>query len=181
MQMHPALQIQSMMKALTDVVLPAVDPANKLAQEQTRLVLGTLALMAQHLPLRFQFNCDELTRLLKLAGILRQVARGGPQTTVCVDKMALAATSAVGTLERGQAGPAVIEQAVRDMRAVTSQVVRSIYIDGDEAALKQVEGAVLTVSRDQLLRDRSWMLMQGWEPDPQAIPKIQDLLEARAA
>lgn len=181
MQMHPALQIQSMIKALTDVVLPAVDPVNKLAQEQTRLVLGTLGLMAQQYPLRFQFNCDELSRLLKLAGVLQEVARGGPETTACVEKMALAAAAAGRTLERSQVGPDTIEQAVREMRAAASQVVRSIYIDGDETALRQVEGAVLANARDQLLRDRSWVLMQGWEPDPAALPKIQDLLGARAA
>ncbi len=181
MQMHPALQIQSMIKALTDVVLPAVDPANKLAQEQTRLVLGTLGLMAQQYPLRFQFNCDELSRLLKLAGVLQEVARGGPEIAACVGKMVVAAAVAGRTLERAQAGPDAVEQAVREMRAATSQVVRSVYIDGDEAALKQVESAVLAHAKDQLLRDRSWVLTQGWEPDPAALPKIQDLLEARAA
>ena len=181
MQMHPALQIQSMIKALTDVVLPAVDPANKLAQEQTRLVLGTLGLMAQQFPLRFQFNCDELSRLLQLAGALQEVARGGPETTACVGKMVLAAAAAGRTLDQVQAGPDTIEQAVREMRAAASQVVRSIYIDGDDTALKRVEGAVLANARDQLLRDRSWVLMQGWEPDPAALPKIRDLLGARAA
>ena len=42
MQMRPDIQIQSMIKALTDVVLPAVDADNKLAHEQTRLVIGLL-------------------------------------------------------------------------------------------------------------------------------------------
>ncbi len=181
MQMQPALQIQSMIKALSDVVLPAVDPANKLAQEQTRLVLGTLALMAQQLPLRFQFSCDELSRLLKLAGVLRQVAHGGPKTSACVETMALATAAASRALEQAQSGPDAVGQAVREMRATTSQLVRSIYIDGDAAALKQVEAAVLAMSGEQLLRDRSWVLMQGWEPDPEALPKIRDLLEARAA
>jgi hypothetical protein len=32
------------------------------------------------------------------------------------------------------------------------------------------------MSREQLLRDRSWLLMQGWEPDPKSIPAIDTLL-----
>ena len=37
MQMRPLLLTQSMIKAMTDVVLPAIDPQNKLAHEQARL------------------------------------------------------------------------------------------------------------------------------------------------
>jgi hypothetical protein len=90
MQMRPALQIQSMIKAMMDVVLPAVDPSNKLALEQSRLVIGMLSLMAQQLPLQFRFDCDELSRLLKLAAALQHAARGGPQTTACIDSVAAA-------------------------------------------------------------------------------------------
>ncbi len=179
MQMHPSLQIQSMIKALTDVVLPAVDPANKLAQEQARLVVGTLNLMAQQLPLRFRFDCDELSRLLQLADVLRKAAQGGAGTAACVERMGRAATAASRALEQAQAGPDAIGQAIRDLRAVTSQVVRSAYVECEGAALKRVEGAVLASSKEQLLRDRSWVLAQGWEPDPEAVPKIRNLLEAR--
>lgn len=180
MQMHPSLQIQSMIKALTDVVLPAVDPANKLAQEQARLVIGTLNLMAQQLPLRFHFDCDQLSRLLQLAEALRPAAQGGAKTAACVDEMGRAAAAARRTLDRAHAGPEAIEQAVRELCAATSQVVRSACAECEGAALKQVEGAVLASSKEQLLRDRSWVLAQGWEPDPEAVPKIRNLLEARS-
>lgn len=181
MQMQAALQIRSAIKALTDVVLPAVDPANKLAQEQCRLVIGTLGLLAQQLPLSFRFGCDELSRLLELAGVLRQAAQGGPETSACVEEMAQSATAAGRTLERAQAGPEAIEQAIHELRAATSQVVRASFADGDAAAVQQVQGAVLAASREQLLRDRAWVLPQGWEPDPDALPKIRDLLEPRSA
>lgn len=181
MQMQAALQLQSAIKALTDVVLPAVDPANKLAQEQCRLVIGTLGLMAQQLPLSFRFGCDELSRLLRLAEVLRDAAQGGPNTTACVEKMSQTAAAASHTLDRAQAGPDAIEQAIRELRAATSLVVRSSFVDGNEAALKQVQDAVLAAAREQLLRDRSWVLPQGWEPAPDAVPKIGDLLEPRAA
>ena len=181
MQMRPALQIQSMIKAMTDVVLPAVDPANKLAQEQSRLIIGTLHLLAQQLPLQFRFDCNELSRLLKLAGALQQAAQGGRETSACVETMMSAASAAGRTLGLAKAGPEAIELAVRDLRAATSMVVKVMYHEGKDAAIKQVEGAVLAASKDQLLRDRSWVLAQGWEPDPAAVPKIQELLEATSS
>jgi hypothetical protein len=39
-----------------------------------------------------------------------------------------------------------------------------------------MRGIVLAMSKEQLLRDRSWLLMQGWEPDPKSIPPIAELL-----
>ena len=51
MELRPSLQVKIVLKALTDVVLPAVDPNNKLAQEQARLCIGTLQIMASRLPL----------------------------------------------------------------------------------------------------------------------------------
>ena len=50
MDLRPSLQVQTVIKAMTDVVLPAVDPNNKLAQEQARLVIGMLHLVAQRQP-----------------------------------------------------------------------------------------------------------------------------------
>lgn len=180
MQMRPALQIQSMIKAMTDVVLPAVDPVNKLAQEQSRLIIGMLHLLAQQLPLRFRFGCDELSRLLALAAVLQQAARGGAQTTACLASMATAAAAADEVLQRAKAGPETIEQAIQELRGATGQVVRSAFDDGDPDALQRVQAVVLANSKEQLLRERSWVLMQGWEPDPASIPKIQDLLDQPA-
>jgi hypothetical protein len=37
----------------------------------------------------------------------------------------------------------------------------------------------LVMSKQQLLRDRSWLLMQGWEPDPKSVPGIAELLTSK--
>jgi hypothetical protein len=178
MQMRPTVQIKSMVKAMTDVVLPAIDPANKLAQEQARLVIGMLGLMAQQLPLQFRFDRDELARLLELAAALKQAAGRSPALRTGVENMGQAAAAAAVTLEQAKVGPEQLEQSVRALRAVTSELVRAACSTADEPAMQQVQDAVLAVSKEQFLRDRSWVLAQGWEPDPAAIPGIHDLLRA---
>ena len=52
---------------------------------------------------------------------------------------------------------------------------------GDKAALALVESTILSLSKEQLLRDRSLMLPQGWEPDPKAVPAIEELLKQASA
>lgn len=176
MQLRPQLQIQSILKAMADVVLPAVDPNNKLAQEQARLIMGTLSLMARQLPLQFRFDCDELARLVEFARELEQLAQGGKGTTAANSALAADTERASSLLNRAKAGPEEIEQAVRDLRSATGAVVTQVYRDGDAASQERVEKAVLAVSKEQLLRDRSLLLSQGWEPDPEAVPAIESLL-----
>jgi len=177
MQMRPDLQIQSMIKALMDVVLPAIDPANKLAQEQARLVIGTLALMSKQLPLQFRFDCDELERLIAFSAELQQQsANAGSVATQCA-ALAEKTAAAADVLGRAQAGPAKVLNAVRELRAASGEVISAVFREADEATQDRVQRTVLAMSAAQLLRDRAWLLSQNWEPDPAAVPSIESLLE----
>lgn len=176
MQLRPQLQIQSILKAMTDVVMPAVDPNNKLAQEQARLIMGTLGLMARQLPLQFRFDCDELARLIGFSQELQKLAQGGQETRAAGAALTASLASAGAVLDRAKASPEEIEQAVRELRAATGAVVTNVYRDGERSAQDSVQKAVLAMSKDQLIRDRSLLLTQGWEPDPTLVPDIETLL-----
>lgn len=180
MQMRPEIQIQSMIKSITDVVLPAIDPANKLAQEQARLILGTLNLMSKQLPLQYRFDCDELARLDAFATELQAMATGGAQTQAAVHSLASHQRAAGQLLDHARASPDAIEAAVRELRSATGAVISGVYRDGDARAQAAVESAVLAMSKEQLLRDRAWVAAQGWEPDPAAVPPIDQLLAGGA-
>jgi len=82
-------------------------------------------------------------------------------------------------LKRARAEPAEIVNAVYVLRSAGSQAVRAAHLEGSEATRNAVQSIVLGMSKDQLLRDRSWLLLQGWEPDPSAVPPIDELLHAQ--
>ena len=177
MQTRPDLQIKSILKAMNDVVLPAVDPDNKLAQEQVRLCMGLLGLMAKQLPLQFRFDCDELTRLTAFSSELQRIAAGaGAQTREVLADLEKATAESSTLLERTKVAPGQIEQAVRVMREATGARISSVFRDGDEATQDRVQKVTLAMSREQLLRERAWVITQGWEPDPKAVPPIEELL-----
>lgn len=176
MQMRPELQIQSMIKALTDVVLPAIDPGNKLAQEQSRLVVGMLGLMARQLPLQFRFDCDELARLLELARELRAQAKGAAATDEAQATLATAVDAGSRVLEQAKVDPADVEQAARQLRVATGALITAVYRDGEPASVTRVERTALASAKEQLLRDRAFLITQNWEPDPKALPAIGELL-----
>ena len=176
MQMRPGVQLQAVIKALSDVVLPAIDPDNKLAIEQGKLSIGLLALLSQQLPVQFQFDCDELARLIATSGELAKAAQGGAGTQAAVAALNEAALAAGRTLDAARGSPADIEGAVRAMRAATGVLITEVHRDGETASRASVQAAVLAMSKQQLLRERSMLLMQGWEPDPKAVPPLAELL-----
>lgn len=171
MQMRPELQIQSMIKALADVVLPAVDPANKLAQEQARLVIGTLMLMGKQLPLQYRYDRDELVRLIEFSGALAQAAGATP-----TDLLTAQGVEAAKLLDRARAEPDELLQAVKALREAGGAVVSAVFAGTDAAARARVQAVVLALSAEQQVRERAWVKSQGWEPDPAAIPDIETVL-----
>lgn len=168
MEMRPQLQIQTIIKAIMEDVIPALDQTNQLAMQSAQLAIGTLTLISQHLPLEYRYDCDELTRLVKTADTLQDHAADSA--------LADAAKTARDVLDRARAEPGEILDAIHQMRAATADTVRAVYDQGDEATQAKVQATVLAMSKEQLLRDRSWLLMQGWEPNPEAVPAIDTLL-----
>lgn len=179
MEMRPALQIISMIKAMTDVVLPAIDPQNKLAQEQGKLIIGMLHLLGQRLPMTYRYDCDELSRCLALADTLRDVAHGGEETSVALKALGASIGSAEDVLDRARAEPSELEAALVGLRATVGKLAQAMYLDGDPDCRKTFDRSVLAASKEQIQRERAWLIMQGWEADPTSIPPIESLIGDR--
>lgn len=178
MQMTTEVQLRSAVKALTDVVLPAVDANNKLAQEQVRLVIGMLSLMGEQLPFRYRYDRDELQRLVACSAQMQASARGGESTVAAIVDLSSATQAAQRALDGAVTTPEELADCVRAMRAATGEAVTRAYRDGDPEYRGALRDLVLDLSQAQLLRERSMYLAQGWEPNPRAIPPIATLLGA---
>ena len=116
MDLRPALQIQTSIKAMMDVVLPAVDPNNKLAQEQARLVIGMLNIVAQRMSLTYRYDRDELARFLALAETLKGQAKDLPGAKEALHALDGAADIGTDVLDRARAEPSELESANFDLR-----------------------------------------------------------------
>ena len=176
MELRPALQIQTILKAMTDVVLPAVDPDNKLAQEQSRLVVGMLHLLAQRLPLMYRYDRDELARFLALADTLQNQARDLPGARDALHALTNAVESGEDVLDRARAEPGELEAANFELREKVGALLGKIYDGADMTQLTHISKTVTAHAKEQLLRERSWLIMMGLEADPKAIPAIETLI-----
>jgi hypothetical protein len=176
MDLRPALQIQTAIRAMTDVVLPSVDPANKLAQEQAQLVIGMLHIVLQRLPLMYAYDKDELARSIKLATDLQGAVVGLAGTTETLSALSNAAQAGKDVHARAGADPRELEAANIAMREALGRTISALYGASDSGMLKPVSALVTAHSHEQLLRERGWLIGQGWEADPAAVPPVETLL-----
>jgi hypothetical protein len=136
-----------------------------------------LSVMATQLSRQYRFDCDELGRLLKLSQGMQALPSASKLAPKAVDKLAQGSRIGSDVLARARAEPYELLDAVRGLRMATSSFVQESF-ENDLSGLEtlEVKRLVLDSTKEQLLRDRAWVLAQGWEAEPQAIPPIDVLL-----
>lgn len=176
MELRPDIQIQVILKAMTDVVLPALDPNNKLAQEQSRLVVGMLNILSQRLPLMYRFDRDELARSLALVDTLREQTQNLPAAQASLHALQHAADSGQDVLDRARAEPAELEAANFALREKIGALIAAVYDGADMGQLPHLNKAITAHAKEQLLRERAWVSLQGLDPEASSLPAIDTLI-----
>ncbi len=176
MQLRPELRIQSSIDAMTNVVIPAIDKEDGLAQEQAQLVVGMLGLLAQWLPLEYRYDRDELTRLLAAADEVSGKLTGGSRTTEVKEQLEAIAAEGHDVLRRAGAEPRELQQAVRALRESLGDAVGAAFEDGEPESRETASRSVLELSSEQVLRVRAAYVGQGFEGEAPGVPPLEELL-----
>ncbi|HEX5804995.1 MAG TPA: hypothetical protein VFY31_01475 [Macromonas sp.] len=176
MQLRPEVQIASMIKAMKDVVIPALGNSNKLASEQAGLIVGMLHQMSVQLPVQYRFDRDELGRLLGTTDELLAVPVKDDNARQAQQALGALRGDAEQVLQGCQRDPDDLRAAVFALKERVCQVIDTLAASSDVDSQLKVEKIVLSMSKEQLLRDRALVKAQGWEPDPAAVPAIAQLL-----
>ena len=164
MELRPEFLLPAMAKTLRDVVLPALDPAQQVAQEQLNLAIGFLDILALRLPLTFAFDLDETRRHLALAKALAGL-------TGMDGDGAIATADAV--LEASPADPAALLAACRALRSATCAIIEAGHARGEPALSASISKVVNTFAEVQLMRERAWVAPMGFENGADPIPTIE--------
>ncbi|MES2492043.1 MAG: hypothetical protein V4579_02035 [Pseudomonadota bacterium] len=164
------LRIRSMLKALSETVLPAIDPVNKAAVEQLHITLGSLALLGEQVDHAYAFEMADLHEMVGLIAGLPALAGGTAAATRDVAARAQALS----------AGPPVSLAQVRDI----NHDLRSAIVDEIEAAYARLDGAaageldrwLLQQSASQIGRERAFVAGTGFDVFPDTLRPIGDVL-----
>jgi hypothetical protein len=164
------LRLQTMAKAMAEVILPAIPPEHALAREQAQLMIAQLGMVARHWRTAAEYDALGLREIATLAQRLCAVATGGPETR--------AAAEALEALlrERKKRPAGAVEEERAAIASAIDALVRASGIDGDETFDQASSEAILEYSALEAWRGRIWFSGCGLDPERARLPEIDNIL-----
>ena len=165
--------LRACMKALDEVIAPAIDPAHPLANEQLRLVRGFLAFFAarmDHVPRRERF---ELEHYRAMGARLLPLAQGVAADTAA--RLEDAVAQAGATLAGAEPSNDALRAATARLTAAVSSLVRC-SARAEPALRDAIERQVFTHSRALVDLQRTWFALQGFDLHPEQLRSLDDAL-----
>ncbi len=142
----------SIVRALTEVVLPHLPPEASLAQEQVQLAIGHLQILRAQLDGIPAFEREELEDAKALAVAL-SVVSGGVQTSAAQSALQ-ASTATAGDDVRG---------GVKTINLAIEALVHAVSADGGEGAKASLTQIILKHEHARVQKDRRWFLPFGFD------------------
>ncbi len=170
------LRMRAMVKALAEVVIPALDSTNRTAIEQGNIVLGSLEVLRQQIDYAHWYEVADLLSLSKLARELSEIDGLDADT-----KLKDAASAGAAMAARWDISLSQLHQPNFVLRDVISAVVGKAY-KADQADIRdKVQALVLAHSEEQLGRERAYVAGLKWDIYPESLQTIEASLQHASA
>lgn len=161
-----ALRLRSMLRAMLEVIIPAIEPAQKLALDQATIVAGNIRLLLEQSGHTADYQHMELREYRGLGLELLGLLANTPERT------------AHRQLFSGS--EPTEETALANVLLLTKQAVDELLkaaLDHQDASQRASAAKyVLLQAESQLRRERSWFAAAGFELDRKALPSIEDVM-----
>lgn len=138
------LRLKTMLRGMTESILPALDPDDSLAQEQAKLLIGHLHALLQQQGREAIVRRQEEEELLTLARFLLTIAEGGETTAQAIDALQLALAQNEGAT----------------VSIATEQLIRCN--DASDSFKQRAWEPVLAFGRSSDARGKRWLEPMGF-------------------
>ena len=160
-------QLQVSLRALGEIVAPALVGADKHVVEQLYLVMAVLGFLQQRLPLARRYYREELRALVALVRECSTLVEGSyPGQTAALLDHAQVATSQLDDPD------AENEDFVEHSRTLREDLASIVGETQGTELQDRVEGLLIERSGKLLLAARAWCIPFGFELDPGSIPPL---------
>ncbi len=160
------LRIANIVKALEQVVLPALTARERLAKDQVNLCIGHLQMIAQQWRWAAAFEAGSFQAMIALAEeMLPSVDPSYAEELA----QAIASAKAVEGHDL-----AAVEHAIVALGGLIDRII--LGEDGQVALAPAIWEAVLSYGEKQSLRERTWFAATGLDPDRKELPSIAEMM-----
>ncbi|MDR6834115.1 MULTISPECIES: hypothetical protein [unclassified Sphingopyxis] len=146
-------RLASIIRALTEVILPHLPADASLAQEQVQLAIGHLQILRLQFDAVPAFEAEELGDTHALGEELVGAIDGGPQTAA-----ACSALKAVLAKTDSEVRPALSA-----LNRAVEALVQAVSVDGDRTSKARLAAIILRHERARVEKDRRWFLPYGFD------------------
>ncbi len=166
--------LKSVVKALTDTVAGAIDPADHLAREQLRLAASYVDFVRKRLDF---IHARERYDLKHYSSLARQLlAIGLPRNMGAIAELRFHLDAAKALLEDPDARTDRTRATAMELAHAVSLVIQEVHETSTPHAVV-VDRAVLSASEEKLEMERIWYQPVGFDPAPPAGVRLEDRLK----
>jgi hypothetical protein len=176
-----ALRIQSMIRSLREVILPALPNEQMLAIDQANILVGYLRIMAEQHDRVFEYLLVELSEYAELVNALTMDVQGGESSEAAVAAARSALAKAAPVLQTSIPRQAELAALVKSLKVCVDQLQQSVRRHGTAASRAASTKRVMEQAERQIMRERVWFRASGFELDAGGLPSIEQVLGARGA
>lgn len=152
-------RLASIVRALTEVILPHLPPEASLAQEQAHLAIGHIQILRGQIDAAPAYEREELDDAILIGGDLAKAVSGGAKTTAAARALAASVESA----KAGYASPAALREARQAVHDAVEVLVRAASADGDAAGKAALRRIILDQEHTRAQKDRKWFAPFGFD------------------
>jgi hypothetical protein len=165
------LQLQVVLRSLQEVVMPAIDPDNKPANEQIGVCLHNLNIVRSRMPYQRRFVRAELKDSIGFVEQMLAVLKDSePELR---QKLRDAVAQAAAALNDADIDTQELSELVSTLRSLTSQSLQQL---GDHPDYPEIEKLGIAMSEIQLNKARAWFINCGIESAPEQIPSLDEAI-----
>lgn len=155
--MNPSVndRLDSMLRSLTSVILPALPQDASLAKEQTQLIIGHLTILRGQLDTQPAFEAEETEDLVDMAQKIAAIANGGTHSQSAI-KLLNQQLSNLHKLETPS-------QRTNNVQLSIDKLLIALRNDGEITARAAVEAIVFELGSIRAKKDRQWFMPMGFD------------------
>jgi hypothetical protein len=147
-------RLASVVRSLTEVILPHLPPEASLAQEQVQLAIGHLQILRAQIDLIPAFEREELEDAVAIAKALIENVSGGVETTAAINAL----QAVIDTVPDNEARAQTVA-----INMAIDALVKAVSVDGAVGAKNKLASTILKYEHPRVQKDRRWFLAYGFD------------------
>lgn len=169
------LRLSAVLKALDDVIAPAIGVEFSFAQEQLELIRKSIGIVLEQIPYEYGFVVRDAQDTLEL---VKSIVSKYPDNQEINRRLQESAARVQAMLPEQLPDRISLEDRLHDLKRDLENAVNTLAADPREASKGEIARIVIAYTERRTIFERAWVRATGFDPEPDSLPSLQDVSNA---